>query len=77
MSQAGPEMPPLSGEGSRPASEPAMRELLLDLHDGPMQLIYAALLQLELLQASLGGEGEPVHRAARLQDLLERAKGER
>jgi signal transduction histidine kinase len=53
-----------------------MRELLLDLHDGPMQLIYAALLQLELLQASLGGEGEPVHRAARLQDLLERASVE-
>jgi signal transduction histidine kinase len=41
-----------------------------------MQLIYAALLQLELLQASLSGEGEPVHRATRLQDLLERASVE-
>jgi signal transduction histidine kinase len=61
---------------NRSASEQAIRQMLLDLHDGPMQLIYAALLQLELLQAALGGEGEPVHRANRLQALLERASVE-
>jgi two-component system sensor histidine kinase UhpB len=72
MSDTGPQVqPPDSGPLSVP--EPAIRQLLLDLHDGPMQLIYAAQLQLELLQASLGGKGEAGHRAARLQDLLERA----
>ena len=64
-------MPDLAG--ARAASEAGLRQLLLDLHDGPMQLLYAALLQLELLQASLGGEGEPVHRATQVQALLERA----
>lgn len=58
------------------AEERGLKQLLLDLHDGPMQLLYAALLQLELLQASLGGEGEPVHRAGQVQMLLERASVE-
>ena len=66
--------PPLGG--GRAVSDPVVRQLLLDLHDGPMQLIYAALLQLDLLQAALGDEGEPVHRATRLQALLERASVE-
>jgi signal transduction histidine kinase len=60
----------------RSTGAPESRQLLLDLHDGPMQLLYAALLQLDLLQASLGGEGEPVHRAAQVQTLLERASVE-
>ena len=62
-------------DGATPRSADAhvLRQLLLDLHDGPMQLIYAALLQLELMQASLGGDGEPVHRATQVQTLLERA----
>jgi signal transduction histidine kinase len=75
MSDAGHSAQPPEG-GGRAVSEPAVRQLLLDLHDGPMQLIYAALLQLDLLQAALDDEGEPVHRAARLQALLERASVE-
>jgi len=59
-----------------PSGRDDLRELLLDLHDGPMQLLYAALLQLDLLQASLGGEGEPMHRAAQVQMLVERASVE-
>jgi signal transduction histidine kinase len=61
---------------SRRAEEAGLKQILLDLHDGPMQLLYAALLQLELLQASLGGDGEPVHRASQVQMLLERASVE-
>jgi signal transduction histidine kinase len=76
MSEAGPHVPQAPGSGNEAASEPDTRKLLLDLHDGPMQLLYAASLQLELLQASLGGKGEAVHRASRLQDLLERASHE-
>jgi signal transduction histidine kinase len=75
MSDTGHSAQPPQGAG-RAVSEPTVRQLLLDLHDGPMQLIYAALLQLDLLQAALGDEGEPVHRATRLQTLLERASVE-
>jgi signal transduction histidine kinase len=53
-----------------------VRTLLLELHDGPMQVLYAALLQLELLQASLSADGEAAHRAAKVQSLLERASVE-
>jgi signal transduction histidine kinase len=65
-----------SGRARRFSDEPSLRQILLDLHDGPMQLVYAARLQLELLQASLDGEGEPVHRAGQVQRLLERASVE-
>ena len=57
-------------------AQSGLRHLLLDLHDGPMQLLYAALLQLELLQASLGGEAEPAHRTRQLETLLQRAATE-
>jgi len=67
------EGPHVQGPEVRTPTESDLRQLLLDLHDGPMQLIYAAMLKLELLQASLGGQGEAVHRAAQLQALLERA----
>jgi signal transduction histidine kinase len=53
-----------------------VRTLLLELHDGPMQVLYAALLQLELLQASLVADGEAAHRAAKVQALLERTSVE-
>jgi signal transduction histidine kinase len=53
-----------------------LRQLRLDLHDGPMQLLYAALLQLELLHASLGGDPEPAHRVMQLKALVERASTE-
>jgi two-component system NarL family sensor kinase len=65
-----------SGKPARRSEEEAVRQVLLDLHDGPMQLVYAARLQLELLQASLDSEGEPVHRAGQVQRLLERASVE-
>lgn len=58
------------------SAEEDLRRLRLDLHDGPMQLLYAALLQLELLYASLAGDGEAAHRAAQVRALLERASGE-
>src|SRR5688572_22009091 len=73
MSEAGPQE---QVQEVRAPVEPGLRQLLLDLHDGPMQLVYAAMLQLELLQASLGEDGEPVHRATQLQALLERASAE-
>jgi len=73
MSEARPIEQAAEPEGSAAAG---LRQHLLDLHDGPMQLIYAALLQLDLLQASLGGEGEPQHRAQQVQALLERASTE-
>ena len=65
-----------SEKSGRRTEEQAVRQVLLDLHDGPMQLVYAARLQLELLQASLDSEGEPVHRAGQIQRLLERASVE-
>jgi signal transduction histidine kinase len=59
--------------GSDGPAQTDLRRLLLDLHDGPMQLLYAALLQLDLLHASLNGDGEPAHRATGVRMLLERA----
>lgn len=59
-----------------PAAAVELRQMLLDLHDGPMQLVYAALLQLDLVHAALNGEGEAAHRTARVKVLLERASAE-
>jgi signal transduction histidine kinase len=57
------------------ASERELQRIVLDMHDGPVQDIFAALSQLQLLERSLsdGPNAERVHRAVQ---ALERALGE-
>jgi len=61
-------------------TEREMQRLLLDIHDGPVQHMYAALSQLDLLRRALesasGVEPEVHARAGRIQQLLETGLGE-
>jgi signal transduction histidine kinase len=57
-------------------TERELQRILLDIHDGPVQHMYAALSQLDLLRRALqaGGEGveaEVLERAERIRLLLE------
>ncbi|HEV2131269.1 MAG TPA: ATP-binding protein [Longimicrobiaceae bacterium] len=62
------------------AEAPPLNRLLLDLHDGSVQYVYAALLQLDLLDRDLDrvhGVGQEVReRVERTRRLLEDALGE-
>ena len=59
------------------AGERELQRIVLDMHDGPVQDIFAALSQLQLLERSLGPAcGEQGERARRAIDALERALGE-
>ncbi|MFQ5889788.1 MAG: sensor histidine kinase [Gemmatimonadota bacterium] len=57
-----------------------LQRILLDIHDGPVQHMYAALSQLDLLRRSLGGAGKVSPEAdqliERIRRLLERGLGE-
>ena len=55
-------------------TERELQRILLDIHDGPVQHMYAALSQLDLLRRALdapGGQGEARERIERIRLLLE------
>jgi signal transduction histidine kinase len=56
-------------------TERELQRILLDIHDGPVQHMYAALSQLDLLRRALeagaGGEPEAHDRIGRIRQLLE------
>ena len=54
-------------------TERELQRILLDIHDGPVQYMYAALSQLDLLQRALAADarGESLDRAERVRALLE------
>jgi len=58
------------------ASERELQRIVLDMHDGPVQDIFAALSQLQLLERSLAGHPPLAERAQRAMSALERALGE-
>ena len=62
-------------------SERELQRILLDIHDGPVQYMYAALSQLDLLRRALdddssAGRKEVLERADRIRRLLEDGLGE-
>ena len=71
---------PLARAASRrilAAGERELQRIVLDMHDGPVQDIFAALSQLQLLERSLDpGASEQGERARRAIEALERALGE-
>lgn len=58
------------------AGERELQRIVLDMHDGPVQDIFAALSQLQLLERSLAREPALQQRAAQAIQALERALGE-
>lgn len=58
------------------ASERELQRIVLDMHDGPVQDIFAALSQLQLLERSLSGHPAHTERVERAIKALERALGE-
>lgn len=68
-----------AGEASRrllAAGERELQRIVLDMHDGPVQDIFAAVSHLQLLQRELAYEPEAARRAGQAAALLERALGE-
>lgn len=68
-----------AGEASRrllAAGERELQRIVLDMHDGPVQDIFAAVSHLQLLQRDLTYEPEGARRAGQAAALLERALGE-
>ena len=68
-----------AGEASRrllAAGERELQRIVLDMHDGPVQDIFAAVSHLQLLQRDLAYEPEAARRAEQAAALLERALGE-
>ena len=68
-----------AGEASRrllAAGERELQRIVLDMHDGPVQDIFAAVSHLQLLQRDLTYEPEAARRAGQAAALLERALGE-
>jgi len=57
-------------------SERELQRIVLDMHDGPVQDIFAALSQLQVLERSLAGDAMAQQRANQAVQLLERALGE-
>jgi signal transduction histidine kinase len=57
-------------------SERELQRIVLDMHDGPVQDIFAALSQLQVLERSLGADPGSQHAVQRAVGLLERALGE-
>ncbi len=57
-------------------SERELQRIVLDMHDGPVQDIFAALSQLQVLERSLATDPAAQQRAGQAVRLLERALGE-
>src|SRR5205814_4046203 len=57
-------------------SERELQRIVLDMHDGPVQDIFAALSQLQVLERALGAAPPAAQRARQAVRLLERALGE-
>src|SRR5690349_24497757 len=57
-------------------SERELQRIVLDMHDGPVQDIFAALSQLQALDRTLAGDAASGERVRRAVGLLERALGE-
>jgi signal transduction histidine kinase len=57
-------------------SERELQRIVLDMHDGPVQDLFAALSQLQVLERSLAGDPSSQKRAQQATALLERALGE-
>ncbi|HUL49712.1 MAG TPA: sensor histidine kinase [Gemmatimonadales bacterium] len=57
-------------------SERELQRIVLDMHDGPVQDIFAALSQLQVLERALAAEPASQQRAKQAVGLLERALGE-
>jgi len=57
-------------------SERELQRIVLDMHDGPVQDIFAALSQLQVLERALAGDPASQQRAQQATGLLERALGE-
>ena len=58
------------------AGERELQRIVLDMHDGPVQDIFAAVSHLQLLQRELSGQPALARRADQAAQLLERAVGE-
>jgi signal transduction histidine kinase len=54
-------------------SERELQRIVLDMHDGPVQDIFAALSQLQVLERALAGDPGSAQRAEKAVRLLERA----
>ena len=57
-------------------SERELQRIVLDMHDGPVQDIFAALSQLQVLGPALGADAAAQQRVRQATALLERALGE-
>jgi signal transduction histidine kinase len=57
-------------------SERELQRIVLDMHDGPVQDIFAALSQLQVLERALAEDAGTQQRARQAMRLLERALGE-
>jgi len=57
-------------------SERELQRIVLDMHDGPVQDIFAALSQLQVLERALAADPASQQRAGQAVQLLERALGE-
>ncbi len=57
-------------------SERELQRIVLDMHDGPVQDIFAALSQLQVLERALARDPPAAQRAQQAMRLLERALGE-
>ncbi len=57
-------------------SERELQRIVLDMHDGPVQDIFAALSQLQVLERALAADQTAAQRARQAVQLLERALGE-
>lgn len=58
------------------AGERELQRIVLDMHDGPVQDIFAAVSHLQLLQRDLADQPALARRATQATQLLERALGE-
>src|SRR5438445_515771 len=69
----------LAAGGGIPGLQKSERELhgiVLDMHDGPVQDLFAALSQLQVLERALAGDTGTQQRTRQAMRLLERALGE-
>src|SRR5207244_11065009 len=57
-------------------SERELQRIVLDMHDGPVQDIFAALSQLQVLERALAADPSSQQRSRQAVRLLERALGE-
>jgi signal transduction histidine kinase len=58
------------------AGERELQRIVLDMHDGPVQDVFAAVSQLQVLQKELADRPQAARRAGQAVQLLERALGE-